>query len=335
MSSNGRDEVGEALEKRRSETAARIKELKSKLVNAEKLCDEKACVFATGSFGRGEASQHSDLDVFIVGEGPRKKPALDPLDQILVKADLIEAIRAMNIPDFSKGGQYLTHYTVSELTAFLGRPDDDATNTFTTRMLLLLESRPLLGDKVYHRVLKEVFAEYWRDYEDKKTVFRPVFLANDILRLWRTFCVNYEAFTEREPADKRAKRRLKNYKLKHSRLLTCYSALLFLLAVHVKNGTVSPEDALEMTSLTPTQRLEWLMKQSHLAKAHSPVEKLLNQYDEFLRRTDASEEHLEEIFKDKTQYDVLFKVGNELGAYVLEALNAIGEGNIFHRLLIV
>jgi hypothetical protein len=54
----------------------------------------------------------------------------------------------------------------------------------------------------------------------------PAFLANDILRIWRTFCVNYEARTETEPAEKKAKRKLKNYKLEHSRLLTCYSALL-------------------------------------------------------------------------------------------------------------
>lgn len=335
MSSNGRDEVGEALEKRRALTEERIRELKSRLVEAEKRCDDNACVFATGSFGRKEASEHSDLDVFIVGEGSRKKPALGPLDQILVKADLIEVVRAMKLPEFSKGGKYLNHYTVSELTLSLGKPEDDATNTFTARMLLLLESAPLLGERVYHRVLKEVFAEYWRDYEDKKTIFRPVFLANDVLRLWRTFCVNYEAFTEREPEDKRAERRLKNYKLKNSRMLTCYSALLYLLAIYVRNDTVSPEDALEMTSLTPTGRLEWLLKQPYLAKAHSAIDKLMKQYDEFLSRTEASEEELIEIFKDKTKYEVLFKVGTELGAYVLEALNAIGERNIFHRLLIV
>src|SRR6185312_12316359 len=99
MSSNGRDEVGEALEKRRALTEERIRQLKSKLIDADKRCDDNACVFATGSFGRHEASAHSDLDVFIVGEGTRKKPALNPLDQILVKADLIEAVRAMKIQD--------------------------------------------------------------------------------------------------------------------------------------------------------------------------------------------------------------------------------------------
>ena len=120
MSSNGRDEVGEALEKRRSNTAERIKDLKAKHEEAEQRCDDKACVFATGSFGRRGASQYSDLDVFIVGDGIVEKPALGPLDQILVKADLIEAVRAMKIQDFSGGGEYLKHYTVYELISSLG-----------------------------------------------------------------------------------------------------------------------------------------------------------------------------------------------------------------------
>ena len=84
----------------------------------------------------------------------------------------------------------------------------------------------------------------------------PTFLTNDILRLWRTFCVNYEARTERVPELEKAKGKLKNYKLKHSRLLTCYSAILYLIAIHYQNVSVHPSDAREMTELTPTQRLE-------------------------------------------------------------------------------
>jgi len=335
MSSNGRDEVGEALEKRRALTEERIRQLKSKLIDADKRCDDNACVFATGSFGRHEASEHSDLDVFIVGEGTRKKPALNPLDQILVKADLIEAVRAMKIQDFSGGGEYLKHYTVDELISSLGTPDDDASNTFTTRLLLLLESSPLLGEGVYRRTTNTVIAAYWRDYEDHKNDFMPTFLSNDILRMWRTFCVNYEAFTQTDPPEKKAKRKLKNYKLKHSRLLTCYSGLLYLLALYVEKGTVSPTDAVTMVDLTPTQRLEWLLKQQHLKKAHSIIERLIGRYDEFLRRTDEPEDQLVERFMHKEESASFVKVGFELGDAVLEALDAIGEGNRFRRFLIV
>ena len=97
--------MGDLLVQRRTGTTERIKELQNKLTDAAKLCADKACIYATGSFARGEASQYSDLDVFIVGKGTPEKPGLDPLDQILVKADLIAAIRELKIPDFSGGGE--------------------------------------------------------------------------------------------------------------------------------------------------------------------------------------------------------------------------------------
>lgn len=74
-----------------------------------------------------------------------------------------------------------------------------------------------------------------------------LFHANDILRPWRTFCVNYEARTSTDPPRQMAKRRLKNYKLKHSRLLTCYSGLLYLLAMYSSKETV---DSLPPTCAT-------------------------------------------------------------------------------------
>jgi hypothetical protein len=153
--------------------------------------------------------------------------------------------------------------------------------------------------------------------------------------MWRTFCVNYEAFTQTDPPEKKAKRKLKNYKLKHSRLLTCYSGLLHLLALYVEKGTVSPTDAVTMVDLTPTQRLEWLLKQQHLNKAHSIIERLIGRYDEFLRRTDEPEDQLVERFMHKEESASFVKVGFELGDAVLEALDAIGEGNRFRRFLIV
>lgn len=193
---------------RRAETEARIRELRESLREAEGLAARKACVYITGSFGRCEASTHSDLDLFIAGKN-NGKPVPEPdgkegsllsrLDEICIKADLIEVTRGLKIQEFSGDGRYLTHYSVSELTKTLGTPEDDVTNTFTARLLLLLESRPLLESNVYDQIIEEVVVAYWRDYEDHKTSFIPAFLANDILRLWRTFCVNYEARSKRAP----------------------------------------------------------------------------------------------------------------------------------------
>jgi predicted nucleotidyltransferase len=330
------------LANRRSETAARIKDLRSRLKAAEALAKGKACVFATGSFGRCEASPHSDLDLFIVGkkdgdpgrEG-KEGSILKRLDEICIKADLIEVTRELGFPEFSGDGRYLTHYSVHEFTKALGTSEDDVTNTFTARLLLLLESCPLLESTVYRDVTEEVVAAYWRDYQDHKADFMPAFLANDILRLWRTFCVNYEARTERVPDIEKAKGKLKNYKLKHSRLLTCYSALLYLLAVYGSQGTVGPSDAMGMIGLTPTERLEWLLTRADLTHAHGAISKLLDQYEVFLKTTNASEDDLVKRFLDKETSKAYLSAAYKFGDLVFEALTAIGSESQFHRLLVV
>jgi predicted nucleotidyltransferase len=142
--------VGE-LSDRRLQTEKRIKELREKLQEAEKRVAGKACVYATGSFGRCEASDYSDLDLFIVGKKDGKEgrdgregSQLKRLDEICIKADLIEVTRQLGIPEFSGDGRYLTHYSVHMFTKTLGTPEDDVTNTFTARLLLLLETCPLL-----------------------------------------------------------------------------------------------------------------------------------------------------------------------------------------------
>lgn len=327
--------MGELLNRRRKETQGRIKRLRTKLADAEKLCQGKACVYATGSYGRGEASRHSDLDLFIVGHGSVEEPALRWLDEILVKADLIDVTRQLHIRDFSGDGEYLKHYPIKKLVGHLGTPRDDVENTFTARLLLLLESSPLIGEAVYHQITDEVIRAYWRDYEQNKNTYMPAFLANDILRMWRTFCVNYEARTQSEPAEEMAKKRLKNYKLKHSRLLTCYSALLYLLAVFTKSKTVSPTDAKNMISLTPTARLEWLLDQPHCKKAHTAIRNLIAQYEVFLSKTDAPEKELIELFKDKRKRTLHFGSKYAFGNSVSEVLEIVGQKSLFYRLLVV
>jgi hypothetical protein len=200
---------------------------------------------------------------------------------------------------------------------------------------LLLESRPLLESDVYASITEDVIASYWRDYADHKNNFIPAFLANDILGLWRTFCVNYEARTERVPDEAKAKGKLKNYKLKHSRLLTCYSGLLYLLAIYGRQGSVHPPEAMEMISLSPTERLEWVLAQPHLTNAHRRVQSLLAQYETFLETTNLSEAGLINKFMDKATSADYMSAAYKFGDLMFEVLGAIGNENRFHRLLVV
>jgi predicted nucleotidyltransferase len=262
--SNGTGIMGKIIEERRQYSDQRFEELKAALVGAPGICGDKACVYAIGSFGRREASQHSDLDIFIVslchGKDREYKSRLTKLEEILLKADLIRASRTSGFPDFSKDGDFLQHHSSISLIQTTGDRNDDAINTFTARLLLLLESKPLAGEDVHIQVINDVIAKYWSEFPEHNDCFIPAYLANDILRYWRTLCLNYEARTSEKTPRDRANRKIKNYKLKHSRMLTCYSALLFLLYIYSENGTVTVEDTQTMVRLVPTERLEWIFR---------------------------------------------------------------------------
>ena len=141
------------LSDRRSQTAERIKDLRNRLTAAEAIASGKACAYMTGSFGRCEASTFSDLDLFILGKGEsepdrdgKQRSQLRSLDEICLKAELIKVTRDLGIPEFSGDGRWLVHYSVEDLIKTLGTPEDDVENTFTARLLLLLESQALLGE---------------------------------------------------------------------------------------------------------------------------------------------------------------------------------------------
>jgi len=158
-------------------------------------------------------------------------------------------------------------------------------------------------------------------------------LTNDILRLWRTFCVNYEARTRSEPAWQKAKRKLKNYKLKHSRLLTCYSALLYLLAEFTIKGTVDKTAALAMTRLTPMERVADLPTSS--SEATETKAKLVACDEKFLVETDASDDELVGRFMDPERSGDYSNDARLMGDAVHDLLRSVGTDSRFYRLLVV
>jgi predicted nucleotidyltransferase len=324
--------MGALLDAKRRDVDERVAALRTELAGTAKAVAGRACVYLTGSFGRREASKHSDLDLFIIGTAnPDGKRGLSRLDEICLKADLIRAAEDLGYPPFSRDGEFLQHHTAHELVVLLGTERDDADNTLTARLLLLLESKPLFGQDVYDQVISDVVAVYWREFERHRDDFEPGFLANDILRLWRTFCLNYEARPEKAAQDPQAvaKRKLKNYKLKHSRLLTCYSAIASLLAEFIDNGTVTPTAAKQMIGQTPTERIESLRSGKTAAAAAG----VLDAYEDFLAATDASEDEL--LAQLASSPSSFARPPGALGDRMFDLLEVLGDSSPFYRRLVV
>lgn len=270
-------------------SSLRFSGLRNQLQLVDQEISEKACVYATGSFGREEAGPASDLDLFIVIKTEFFKNAgiskrlLNGIDEIKLKYHLITAVENAQIAKFDGGGKYLSSHNFDDFVKALGSQEDDYNNTLTGRLLLLLESKPLVGEKVYIELLNDVISAYFRDYVGHEGKFTPSFLINDILRLWRTFCVNYEFKRNIGRRDDK----IKNLKLKYSRMLTCFSAIIYLLNKHALKHTVTPADVLEMALMTPLSRVDSVLNHNTLNTfdaniLENAINKILRNYNEFL-----------------------------------------------------
>jgi hypothetical protein len=246
----------------------------------------------------------------------------------------------LHFPEFSQDGRFLEQHTARKLIRSTGNQYDDAENTFTARLLLLLESRPLAGKDVHARIIDDVIERYWREFPDHSDRFMPAYLANDILRYWRTLCLNYEASTSEQLPNnqtplERAKRKIKNYKLKHSRMLTCYSAVLYLLFIYGKQGTVTPTEAQAMVSLTPTARVEFVSDKLNGAEPAACIIDLLAKYERFLEVTNASEDDLVKVFSDDAEAHKLRDEQSDFGDLAYTILYTIGHENSLYRRLVI
>jgi len=304
----------------------------SEIVSAiPQLKDNSLCIYTTGSYGRLEASKNSDLDLFFLDSDALK--ITSNINKTLINADVIKICRSMKFPEFSKDGGYLTIHNIEDIKKELGSPSDDYYNYFTARMLLLLESKPIYNDSLHVSCLKQVINAYYVDFHDHSQSFKPIFLTNDIIRFWKTLCLNYEHRRRRKAGEYESGEKnvthSKNLKLQFSRKLTCFS---FILQLASFKGTISEKDILEIALLTPLERIEKLKTDNPCTEVL--IEKLLNSYNWFLKRTQIPSKSMLKWISDKELRNEAFNKSGEFGDNLLELLQAVDNQKIMKKLLI-
>lgn len=227
-------------------------------------------IYVVGSYGRHEANSQSDIDLFFVADDMNGGYQPNKLTKTLIDANLIRIMRELRFPEFSNDGEYLEVHSLKQMLSNLGGREDDFSNCFTARLLLLLESKPIYNVSTYQRIVNEIVHTYFRDYHDHDQEFRPIFLVNDILRYWKTLCLNYEHkrnIQSEEPV-KKAKNHLRNLKLKFSRMLTCFS-MVIPLCIEPHN---KPDQIVRLCKLTPLERLQEVVEnKAELAESYNQI----------------------------------------------------------------
>jgi hypothetical protein len=280
------------FEERRRYSHKRLEELSSSLLDLKNLIEDTApCIYATGSYGRMEASASSDLDLFFLFEGAAADSALPRRIELQLLAATIDKVSALGFEPLTE--RYLEVHNLKRIERALGSPEDDMENAFTARLLLILEGRPVFDEPGFARMRDTVLGFYYRDFADHRSDFSPMFLTNDILRYWRTLCLNYEQrWAERDSAtdEAKAKRALDNLKLRFNRLMTCFSMIVPLATrpLPVEQGDVG-----ELMDMTPIERLQSIADRD--PKARAPVTELETQYSAWLEQSQSRDELLESL----------------------------------------
>ncbi|HYK05428.1 MAG TPA: hypothetical protein VE974_26995 [Thermoanaerobaculia bacterium] len=184
-------------------------------------------VSVSGSLARLEGSHLSDVDCMIVYPGP------PPPDAAEFRSRVYEVLASVRVkaPDCSERalerpnpkGVFAGDANGDELCERIGSRDEPYDN-IARRLLLLLEAQALWNPVYFDELRTRLIDEYAEDVSDDQTK-HFVLLINDLIRYFRTICVNYHAVKEDEPE----KWPIRNIKLRHSRVLM-YTSLLFCLA---------------------------------------------------------------------------------------------------------
>lgn len=237
-------------------STAKVGEIRGRLDNLG--INSNCCIVTVGSYARQEASEQSDLDYFLITD-----------DETTISEDTSKfknIVKDLKISMPSVTGAFDAHVTRVEMLKNIGGNSDD-TDKLTRRLLFLLESEWLWNEPLFNSLFNEFIETYVRDTITEHQLCR--FLLNDLIRYYRTICVDFEYKTV-ETGKAWGDR---NIKLMFSRKLIYFSGIL-VIAETVQNNAVTKRNILnKYLRMSPVARLVNICG----ARAH----KALAMYDEF------------------------------------------------------
>lgn len=275
---------------------------------------------ANGSLARGELTSQSDFDAYPMYVPRFKKPAEALFAQVQEHAGLKE---------FSAEGAFGRPVPAATMRKRIGGQGDDNLR-FTRRMLLILESVCIGNSQVYSDTLEALVCRYISNDITEKQIGR--FLLNDVVRFYRTMCVDFEFKTVEQKKPKPWG--IRYTKLIFSRKLIYFSGVVMCAELANMPANKKRDRLLELCSQPPIDRLLSCMADDILSA--------LREYDAFLallddptvRRSLANVELLRATHTDK--FKEIKDSGHRYSSALVSALKrTYGESNPVHEALLV
>lgn len=279
--------------------------------------------FAAGSYARLEAGMYSDIDLFFgYADVPNHALPFRRTNELRLFGRVIDAVDNLGFPALSGDSRYLKTHLMSEVLDEMGGDRDDVENHFTFRMLMLLESQCVLGHTHYVEAVRRTVEAYYVDYPKHKGKFQPWYLLNDITKYWKTLTLNYEHKRRKDKLNdpEENERRARNFKLKYSRMTTCFSTVV---AIGALMREIGPHDIADLVLMTPRDRL--LKAKERVQELDEPFRRLDEEYAWFLELTGQSTERLFTHFENSGKRTEMFARAEEYGSLMYQCLRAIDE----------
>jgi predicted nucleotidyltransferase len=223
-----------------------------------------ANLVAYGSYARQEASELSDFDYVLVCPAKASETDMAAVSEEIRKLIQHEIGR---LP--STDGAFGAPIRCGDLTKDIGG-DGDTNHKITLRLLFLTESKPIGAREHYEDQKQQLISRYIQesipDYQ------LALFYLNDVIRYWRTMCIDFE-FKTFEKGKEWGDR---NIKLVFSRRLLYFAGLL--IAAETAHRTVKEKREIfeRLMFLSPLERL--------VTVCGSSSARVLSEYDYFLEQ---------------------------------------------------
>ena len=262
--------------------------------------DPGTAVVLMGSWGRRERTSGSDDDFVVLGAG---RPGPEEVAEVLAAPPGREGIF---------GGRVAPE----DLTERIGL-GHDTNETLTRRMLFLLESVALTGPEA-HAAARAAVVERYLDagVRDQRV---PRFLLNDLIRYWRTICVDFEAKARDRGEEGWG---LRNAKLRTSRKLLFAGGLLPVLECHELRSADMHGALVAALALPPTDRVAAAFLRYDAVDAGA---RALRAYDAFVGLLDdpGARAHLRGLTREAAQSDPVFRRARGYGDQLESGLLAL------------